>query len=76
MKSLVCVLVCLFATCMAHAQGVGSSGEITGTVTDSSGAVLPGVTVSVVDTQTDLKRTVVTNNTGQFRASRPVASHL
>jgi hypothetical protein len=69
MKSLACVLVCLFATCMAYAQGVGSSGEITGTVTDSSGAVLPGVTVNVVDTQTSLKRTVVTNNTGQFRAN-------
>src|SRR6202790_4573686 len=70
MKSLAYVLVCfLFASSMAHAQGVGSSGEIAGTVTDSSGAVLPGVTVNVVDTQTDLKRTVVTNNTGQFRAT-------
>ncbi len=56
MKSLTCVLVCfLFATLMAHAQGVGSSGEITGTVTDSSGAVLPKTNVNVVDTQTGLK---------------------
>ena len=70
MKLLACALVCVvFATGMARAQGVGSSGEITGTVTDSSGAVLPRATVNVVDTQTDLKRTVVTNGTGQFRAA-------
>jgi hypothetical protein len=68
MKSLACVLGCfLLATFMAHAQGVGSSGEITGTVTDPSGAVLPKVTVNVVDTQTGLKRTAMTNGTGQFR---------
>ena len=51
MKSLACVLVCfLLATFMAHAQGVGSSGEIAGTVTDSSGAVSPKATVNVADT--------------------------
>src|ERR1700722_10252364 len=69
MRSLACVLVCLFATSLAHAQGVGSSGEFTGTVTDPSGAVLPGVTVNLVDTQTGLKRTVVTNETGQLRVA-------
>src|SRR5579864_8461703 len=70
MKSLACGLVCfLFATLMAHAQGVGTSGEITGTVTDASGAILQKATVNVVDTQTGLKRTEVTNSTGQFRAA-------
>src|ERR1039457_1625679 len=70
MKSLACVVVCIvLASSVAYAQGVGSSGEITGTVTDSSGAVLPKATVNVVDTQTGLKRTAVTNGTGQFRAA-------
>ena len=70
MKSPAFFLVCfLCATFMAHAQGVGSSGEITGTVTDSSGAALPKAAVSVVDTQTDLKRTVVADGTGQFRVA-------
>jgi hypothetical protein len=54
---------------MAHAQGVGSSGEITGTVTDSAGGVLLKATVTVVDTQTGLKRTAATNSTGQFRVA-------
>jgi hypothetical protein len=66
--STACVLLCfLFATCMVQAQGVGSSGEITGTVTDASGGVLPKATVNVVDTQTGLKRTAITNGAGQFR---------
>jgi len=70
MKSLTCTFVCLLlAASVAQAQGVGTSGEITGTVTDASGAVLPKATVNVVDTQTGLKRTVVTNDTGQFRAA-------
>ena len=70
MKSAACVLAfLLFATIMAYAQGVGSSGEITGTVTDSSGAVLPKANVNVVETQTGLKRTAVTNGTGQFRVA-------
>jgi hypothetical protein len=66
--STACALLCLlFATSLAHAQGVGSSGEITGTVTDASGGVLPKATVNVVDTQTGLKRTTITNGNGQFR---------
>jgi hypothetical protein len=70
MKSLASVFVCLLlATSPAHAQGVGSSGDITGTVTDSSGAFLPKVTVSVVDTQTGLKRTAVTDGAGQYRVA-------
>jgi hypothetical protein len=70
MKLLAGILVCfLLATCIARAQGVGSSGDITGTVTDASGAVLPKVSVNVVDTQTGVKRTAVTSGTGQFRVT-------
>jgi carboxypeptidase family protein len=68
MKSLACTFVCLLlAASVAQAQGVGSSGEITGTVTDASGAVVPKVTVNVVETQTGLKRTAMTGGTGQYR---------
>ena len=70
MKSLASIFVCLLlATSLAHAQGVGSSGDITGTVTDSAGAVLPKVTVNVVETQTGLKRTAVTDGAGQYRVA-------
>src|ERR1700744_6254543 len=63
------ILCCVLATLMAHAQGVGTSGEITGTVSDSAGGVLVKSTVTVVDMQTGLKRTASTNNAGQFRVA-------
>src|ERR1700692_2486692 len=70
MKSLACTFVCLLlAASVAQAQGVGTSGDITGTVVDSVGALLPGVTISVVDTQTGLKRTVATDSAGQYRVA-------
>jgi|HubBroStandDraft_6_1064221.scaffolds.fasta_scaffold13295_2 hypothetical protein len=53
----------------AYAQGVGSSGDLRGIVQDSTGAVLPNVTVTVADTQTGLRRTVVTDATGQYRVT-------
>jgi len=68
MKSIAWILACIvFATLTAHAQGVGTSGEVTGTVTDAAGNVVLNSTVKVVDTQTGLTRTAVTNSTGQFR---------
>jgi len=54
---------------MAFAQGVGTSGEITGTVTDSAGGVLLKATITVVDTQTGLSRAAEPNSTGQYRVT-------
>src|ERR1039457_5653645 len=68
MKSLACVVLCLaLASSVAYAQGVGASGNIQGTVSDPSGALLPKATITVADTQTGLKRTAVTDATGQYR---------
>jgi hypothetical protein len=68
MKLVALLLACLvFATSMALAQGVGTSGEITGTITDASGGVVTKATVNVVDSQTGLQRTATTSGTGQFR---------
>ena len=63
-------LLCLaaFATLggAAHAQTV--TGTIQGTATDTSGAVLPGVTVVIKNTETGAERVVVTNETGFYSA--------
>jgi len=68
MKSLVWLFVCaLLATGAAFAQGVGSSGGITGTVVDARGAVLPDATIHVVDTRTGLQRSAMTDGAGQYR---------
>src|SRR6202162_225952 len=66
-KLLARVFVCLLlATSLAHAQGVGSSGDIKGTVTDASGGVLPNVTVVVLETTKGLRRTVTSDDKGQY----------
>jgi outer membrane receptor protein involved in Fe transport len=42
------------------------SGVITGTVTDLTGAVIPGASVSVVNMETNIATTAVTDETGSF----------
>ena len=41
-------------------------GEITGTITDSSGAVIPGAQVTVTNVDTGATRTVQTNEAGAY----------
>ena len=43
-----------------------NSGDIRGSVTDSTGAVLPGVTVSVLDVDKNVTHTYVTNSSGLY----------
>ena len=43
-----------------------STAQISGNVTDQSGAVLPGVEVTMTQTDTGLTRTTVTNETGSY----------
>src|SRR5712691_4752025 len=43
-----------------------STAQISGTVTDQSGAVLPGVEVTATQTDTGLTRSVVSNETGSY----------
>src|SRR5207302_8878653 len=43
-----------------------STAQISGIVTDQSGAVLPGVDVTATETQTGLTRSVVSNETGSY----------
>jgi Carboxypeptidase regulatory-like domain/TonB dependent receptor-like, beta-barrel len=61
------LLVVLFAwTGVASAQV--TSAVLQGVVTDSQGGVLPGVTVSVTNTETGFVREVVSDSVGFFRA--------
>src|SRR5437867_12459091 len=43
-----------------------STAQLSGTVRDQSGAVLPGVEVKVTQTATGLERSVLTNETGSY----------
>jgi uncharacterized surface anchored protein len=54
----------------ATAQGV--FGSITGTITDSSGAVLPGATVSVTNIATNVVKSTITNEAGAYSVTNLV----
>lgn len=50
-----------------RAQGQAISGDLTGTVTDISGAVVPSATVTATNSATDVKSSVHTNSAGLYR---------
>ena len=64
-KLLLCVaiLLCLFAV-TASAQTI--TGAVTGTVTDASGAAIPGVRVTVTNTATNVANTTQSNASGVY----------
>ncbi|MEO7660325.1 MAG: carboxypeptidase-like regulatory domain-containing protein, partial [Pyrinomonadaceae bacterium] len=62
-KFLIVGLALLTTQIAIHAQTTGS---MSGTVTDPSGAVVPGATVTVVNTATGAERSAVASSTGAF----------
>jgi len=61
------VLAGLFVSCLLPATArAQSTGSITGTVTDASGAVIPGATVEVTEQQTGVSRTVTADGSGSY----------
>src|SRR5438045_2387954 len=56
---LISVLICSMVLAQATAQ-------ISGTVKDQSGAVLPGVAITVTQTETEISRPTLTNETGSY----------
>ena len=68
------VAACILASGSVFAQA--PTGQISGRVTDASGGVLPGVTITVTQTDTGLVRTTVTNETGAYTVpSLPVGPY-
>jgi hypothetical protein len=59
-------LVSLFLLSGIHVAAQLTTGTITGTVTDQSGAAVPGASVSAKNTETGLTRTTVTGPTGRY----------
>ncbi len=73
-KLLLLPLLILFASVVLRAQNT-NSGDIRGTVTDGSGAVVPGVTVTLYDVDKNITRTFVTNGTGLYETGSIVPDH-
>src|SRR5262249_31181963 len=64
-KTLSLILCCLAVCATVWAQAV-SVAQITGTVKDSSGAMLPGVELKATQTETGYTRSVITDETGAY----------
>src|SRR5688500_15068242 len=60
-----CAAICVLLAGAAGAQG--SSGVLSGRVTDPSGGAMPGVTVTATHPATGESRTAVTNTEGVYR---------
>ncbi len=68
MHRLAITLLALTVAVPALAQSQAINGSIEGTVRDNSGGILPGVTVTMTNTDTGSTRVVVTNESGLYRA--------
>ena len=69
LKTITAVLVCAVALgAPAFAQSTAANGTIEGTISDTSGGVLPGVTVTITNVDTGAERSVTTNEKGLYRA--------
>src|SRR5436190_10619554 len=57
-------LLCLVFSCLALSQGGNS--QLGGVVTDPSGALMPGVTITVTNADTSITNTSITNESGAY----------
>ncbi|HEY4948710.1 MAG TPA: TonB-dependent receptor [Candidatus Acidoferrales bacterium] len=66
--AVVVLAVCLLlASPIAHAQGVGDSGSLSGTVTDPTGAVIPKGTITAEDKSRGIRLSAIVEGNGQYR---------
>src|SRR5215813_1841623 len=61
----ICLAV-LWSSIVPAAAGQTGGGELTGAVRDQAGAAVPGATVTVTETRTNLQRVVVSNGDGAY----------
>ena len=66
-RTLFVLFAALFATVGCANAWAQATAQIGGTVKDQTGAVLPGVEVTVTQTETGATRTAVTNETGSYQ---------
>ncbi len=68
LRAVLTVILVVVGAVSTAAQGQAINGTIEGFVSDESGGVLPGVTITVSNTETGASRTVLTNESGVYRA--------
>jgi hypothetical protein len=68
---LACALVSALVSQRLWAQGVGASGDIKGTVVDSSGAIMPRANIIATETAKGTRRVASTDGSGSFLITGP-----
>ena len=63
---LLCGIVVVLGLCSAEGLYAQDTASLTGTVNDSSGAVVPGAQVAVTNPEHGISRTTVTNSDGEY----------
>src|SRR5438094_3384134 len=58
------IVIAAFSVCCLYGQ---TFGEVTGRVTDTSGAVIPGASITLSNVNTNAVRNVVSTETGAYR---------
>ena len=66
-RRLLVVLALVLFPLTVFAQSQATTGVIEGTVVDTSGGAIPGVTVTLRNTATNYEQTVITDSAGRFR---------
>ncbi len=69
MKGFWALAICAFLLCASLGTAQTFRGGIQGTVTDATGAAVPGTQVKIVNTGTGLERTVQTDEAGNYTAT-------
>ena len=74
--SRVSLAVILAASCLVPVHAQVATGNIRGTVTDTTEGVIPKVTITLINASTGLRRVVTTNEQGDFNApSMPLGDY-
>src|SRR5262249_4022041 len=69
LRQMLCVTSLLLSLAGRASAQTAATGNIEGLVSDQTGAVLPGVTVTVRNVDTNISREVVTESNGRYRVS-------
>lgn len=61
-----CIAIAGMLLCVPSSRAQVITGDIVGTVSDSGGAVIPGAKVTILNTETQLQRSMATTSTGDY----------
>ena len=68
-RHILCSAALVFGLAAPAIAQTAATGNIEGVATDATGAVLPGVTVTIRIMDTNVTREVVTDGSGRYRAA-------